>query len=232
MNFIKKIIDNEVDNSVHLQFQKFSKGEFDNRAVVAVRKTKNKFTISTTSEFANEFVRSVAEELGDEKTLISGAIISTSNLKEEIEYKEIKQFQGVKKYFIEAEMSGKEIISLLDRFPKAFFALTFSSEESKLKIKPKAPKSGKPSSKEGEMPKPNFCRIVTTNPVIGKSFVFETDDFSKAHIVHKFVIEDIVWPKNEKDFAKIRELAKRKGKIIRKMIIDEKEMNSEFDFEA
>ena len=88
MNFIKKIIDNEVDNSVHLQFQKFSKGEFDNRAVVAVRKTKNKFTISTTSEFANEFVRSVAEELGEEKTSIKGAIISTSNLKEEIEYKE------------------------------------------------------------------------------------------------------------------------------------------------
>ena len=38
MNFIKKIMANQVDNLVHLQFQKFSRGEFNDRAVLKVKK--------------------------------------------------------------------------------------------------------------------------------------------------------------------------------------------------
>ena len=123
MNFIKKIFDKEVDDSVHLQFQKFSKGEFINRAIIKARKSKNKFTIVTSFEFANEMVRVVAEKLGEEKTNIKGAIVSTNDLTGKIDFKEKKQFQGVKRYLIDKEMSGKEIIELLDEFQKAFFAL-------------------------------------------------------------------------------------------------------------
>ena len=37
MNFIKKIFDGNIDESVHLQFQKFSKGEFRDRALIKAR---------------------------------------------------------------------------------------------------------------------------------------------------------------------------------------------------
>src|SRR3989344_9016127 len=125
MNFIKKIVENKVDDSVHLQFMKFSKGEFRNRAVLKVKKSGNKYTISTSAEFANELVRDMAEKLGSQRTNVTGAIVSTSDLKGDIDFKEIKQFQGVKRYLIDKEMSGEEIVRLMEKHPKTFFALTF-----------------------------------------------------------------------------------------------------------
>lgn len=231
MNFIKKIVDGKVDDSVHLQFQKFSRGEFKNKALAKVKYRKGEYTISTTPEFANEFVRKMAEKLGSSSTKVAGAIVSTSDLTGELDFKDKKQFQGVKRYIIEKEMSGTEIINLLEKFPKAFFGLSFSAGEDVLKIKPKMPKSAKPKNKD-EAPKPDFCKLKTKDADLGKSFVFEKPDFKDADINHTFVITDIIQPEGETDFAKIRELAKRKGKIIRKSIIDDKESVKDIDFEA
>ncbi|MBS3084892.1 hypothetical protein J4411_03190 [Candidatus Pacearchaeota archaeon] len=233
MNFIKKIADKNTDESVHLQFQKFSRGLFKNRALINAKKSKEKYTLATGPEFSNELVRVFAEKLGDKKTLVTGAIISTSDLSGKIDFKEIKQFQGVKRYFIETELSGKEMILLLDEFPKVFFALTFSVDENNsLKIKPKAPKSGKPG-KGDEEPKADFCKLLTNDSSIVKSFIFEKEDFKTAEIKHDFVVEKIIVPENsEKDFTKIREMAKRSGKIIRYSNIDGTRSVKEYDFEA
>ena len=235
MNFIKKIVDGKSDETVHLQFQKFSKGEFRDKAGVMVKKTKDKYTIYAAAEFANELVRAIAEKLGDDKTKITGAIVSTSDLKDELEYKEIKQFQGVKRYLIDQEMSGDELINLLERFPKTFFALTFNADDNnKLKIKPKAPKSGKPG-KSDKKTKPDFCKLITNDSEIGKSFVFEKDDFKLAEITHKLFIDEIIIPeelKDEKDFAKVREGSLRKGRIVRNIELDGVESEKEYNFEA
>ena len=234
MNFIKKIFDGKTDGDVHLQFQKFSRGEFKDRAIVKVKKTGKKFTIFTTAEFANEFVKILAQKLGNEKTKVTGSIIGTNDLKGELEFKKISQFQGVKNYSIEQEMSGEEIIRLIEKFPKNFFALSFSAGEDILKIKPKAPKSAKPKNKD-EAPNPDFCKLITTDEKIGKSFVWEKPDFKEALIAHDFIIESIVIPdelKKEKDFAVIREKSLRKGKIIRRAVIDGVEMKSEKEFAA
>jgi len=232
MNFIKKVFDNQADDLAHLQFQKFSKGEFRYRAIINAKQSKGKYTIVTTAEFANEMVQAIAKKISDEKTNIKGAIISTSDLTGKLDFKDKKQFQGVKKYLIENEMSGNEILELFDKFPKAFFALTFNSNDSQLKIKPKAPKSGKPSSKGEGIPKVNFCRLVTTDAKLGQSFVFEKPNFEKAEITHTYLIDKLVFPQGETDYAKIREIAKRKGKIIRNAIIDGKEVQKEVEFEA
>ena len=234
MNFIKKIFDNQIDNSVHLQFQKFSRGEFKNRALIEAKKSKLGYKIKTSAEFANELVKSMAKKLGERKTNVTGAIISTSDLKNEIKFKEIKQFQGVKRYLIDNEMSGKEILGLLEKFPKTFFALSFSVGEDVLKIKPKSPKSGKPG-KEKEEIKVDFCSLKTSDSEIGKNFVFEKPDFNDALIKHTFLIEKIEIPnelKNSKDFAMVREKSKRAGKIIRIANIDEKEEKREKEFSA
>tara|TARA_Y100000310_G_C20521574_1_gene733957 strand:- start:238 stop:939 length:702 start_codon:yes stop_codon:yes gene_type:complete len=233
MNFIKKIFDGEIDGDVHLQFQKFSKGEFKDRAVIKASQSKGKFTILTTSEFANELVKIVAEKLGDMKTNVSGAIVSTLDMTNEIEFKEKKQFQGVKRYILDTEMFGKDILELIKKFPKAFFGLSFNVEKDGtiLKIKPKSPKSGKPG-KSGEKPKADFCRLVTYDEILGKSFVFEDSNFKKAEISHDFIIEKIIFPEGEKDYSKIRENAKRQGKIVRKAEIDGEEKITEKEFTA
>lgn len=235
MNFIKKIFDKNFDDVVHLQFQKFSKGEFRDRAIIKAKKSGKKFTINTSAEFANELVKICAEKLGDRKTKITGAIISTSDLTKELNFKEKKQFQGVKRYLIENEMSGKEILELLRKFPKSFFALSFEvSENTKLKIRPKAQKSGKPGSGDEE-PKADFCKLITGDDEIGKSFIFEKPEFKYAEIKHNFFIEKIEIPnelKDGKDFAKIREESKRIGKILRKAKIDGENFEREFEFSA
>ena len=234
MNFIKKIFDNKIDNSVRLQFQKFSRGEFRNRALIEAKKSKSGYKIKTSAEFSNELVKTMAEKLGGRKTNVTGAIISTSDLKNEIKFKEIKQFQGVKKYLIDNEMSGKEILELLEKFPKTFFALSFSVGEDVLKIKAKAPKSGKPG-KENEEIKVDFCSLKTSDAEIGKTFVFEKPDFNNALIKHIFLIEKIEIPeelKNSKDFSMVREKSKRVGKIIRIANIDGKEERIEKEFGA
>ena len=91
MNFIKKIIDGNVDEAVHLQFQKFSRGEFRNRAVIHAKVSTGKYTINTSAEFGNELVRDVAEKLGDKKTKVTGGIITTSNLDGELKFKTKKK---------------------------------------------------------------------------------------------------------------------------------------------
>jgi len=173
----------------------------------------------------------MAERLGSDKTNITGAIVSTSDLKRELKFKEIKQFQGVKRYLIENEMSGSEVLALLDKFPKAFFALSFETKDSKLKIKPKAPKSAKPKNKE-EKPKPDFCRITTSNKMLAQDFVFERPEFKKAEITHHFLINELIKPEGETNFAKIRELSKRKGKITRDAEIDGEKIVQEKEFEV
>ena len=236
MNFIKKAIDGQSDQSVHLQFQKFSKGEFRNRALIEVKaQSGGKYTIKTSAEFANDLVRLMAEKLGSEKVKVTGAIVSTSDLTGELDFKEKKQFQGVKRYLMDGDMSGEEILSLMEKLPKTFFALSFSVGDEVLKIKPKAPKSGKPGKEKEDGPKADFCSLKTTDKEIVGDFIFENPGFKGARINHTIFVERMVIPdelKEEKDFAKIREESKRAGRIVRKSIIDDQESEKEYEFEA
>ncbi len=236
--FIKKIFDEKTDELVHLQFQKFSKGIFRDRAMIRVTNYNGKFKINTTNEYANEFVRFMAEKLGDNKTNVTGVIVSTRALDEEIEFVDKKQFMGVKQYVIEKEMEGKEILTICDKFPNSFMGLSFNADGSELKIKAKAPKSGKPASKGKEEPKVDFCKLNTLDRDIVNSLVFDYgEDFKKIEINHDFIIDELVISDDLKkefgnDFSKLREFAKRKGKIIRKIKIDDREIIKETKFEA
>ncbi|HTZ41915.1 MAG TPA: hypothetical protein VMC07_01765 [Candidatus Omnitrophota bacterium] len=235
MNFIQKIFSKKTDNLVHLQFQKFSRGVFADRALVSAKKAGNKYTIFTGAEFANELVRMAAEKLGSGKTIVRGAIITTSDLTGKLDFYDKKQFQGVKSYLIEKEMSGNDILKLLNEFPKAFFGLSFSAGDTELKIKAKAPKSGKPKSSSDEKPKVDFCKIITTDEKTGKGFVWEKENFKRADFKHTFIIESIEVPehlKKSEDFLLIREESRRKGKILREGEIDGEKVREEASFEA
>jgi len=87
--------------------------------------------------------------------------------------------------------------------------------------------------KKGEPPKTDACKLITTDSKIGKSFIFEKDEFSLAEINHTIIVEKVIIPETEeKDFSKIRELAKKQGKLIRYSKIDEVGEKKEFDFLA
>lgn len=243
--FIKKIFDgkSENDESVHLQFQKFSRGNFKDRAIVAAKHNGDKYSVSTTTEYANEFVRVLAEKLGDNKAHITGVIVSTRNLNGELDYQNKKQFMGVNQYIINKEMSGNEILNLCNKLPISFIGLSFEVDDNELKIKPKAPKSAKPSSNGEEKLRVDFCKLKTLDKGIIDNLIFDEEimEFKEIEIKHDFIIDDITVPSenelkikgiDKNDFAKIRELAVRKGKIIRKIKVDGKDIIKEKEFVA
>jgi hypothetical protein len=237
-NFIKKIFKGEeIDELVHSQFVKFSKGEFPERAMIRAKNSSGKYTISTTSEYAKDIIMFLAENLGDKTTKVTGALISALDL-DGFKYDERRMAMGVRKYMLyDQQMTGKEIIGLCNRIEKAFFALSFSTEDTNLEIQAKSPKSAKgvSSEKKGDAKaKIDFIKIKTTNENLVKNLIFdeEAKEFGKIEIKHKILVSDIVFPAGEKDFAKIRELAKRKGKILRELDIDGKAIRKEAEFEA
>lgn len=231
--FIKKISEGNFDDKVHLQFQKFSKGIFSNRAIVDASCSKDKFRIATSPEYSNELVQLVAEKLKDgESVNVSGLVVSTRDLDSQLNYKKKSQFMGVKKYLIENKLSKQEILELCEKFPLAFIGLSFSVGETELKIKQKAPKSPKPSKEGDEKPKADFCVVKTTNKEIAKNIIFDFNNFKKISISHDFIIDDLKIPMDEKDPVKMREKTIRKGKVRRIVEIDGNKFEKEFHLEA
>ncbi|NQU53897.1 MAG: hypothetical protein HQ522_15315 [Bacteroidetes bacterium] len=233
---IKKIFEKEFDDEVHNAFVKFSRGEFKDKYLVDGKKQASKWSIKTGPEYVNSLVSTCLQKLGDSNTPIKGVIVSTHNLKDEISFPIVKvgNFQGIRKIQINAEINPAEILALMEKYPKVFFALTFKGNDFDLKIKPKAPKSGKPG-KDGEDAKAEFCTLKTNNDEVLKDLFFnEGFNWKEIKINHTLKIEGIVYPDNMDDLkpVEIREQSKRQGAIVRKTVIDGKEETKEAEFTA
>jgi hypothetical protein len=230
---IKKIFEKNFDDEVHGDFLKFGKGEFKDKYLIECKNSKDKLSIKTGPEFANYFVRKGLEKANG-KVSVSGVIVSTLQLDIPIS-KGIKQFMGVKQYQVSGEIDAKQILDLMNKYPRAFFALTFNLVDYELKIKPKAPKSAKPSTSGDKEPKAEFCSLKTSDKSFEKEFLFDVNqDFKELSIKHILKINEMIYPK---DFAKmkpeeVRAQSKRKGILVREMTIDGKVERKETNFEA
>jgi len=121
---------------------------------------------------------------------------------------------------------------LLDKFPKVFFALTFDVGEEKLKMKAKAPKSGKPGKKGEEEPKADFCSLKTSDGGMIKDLFFDFPDFKEIKIKHTLEINQIELPKGVEDPREMREKAKRVGVVKRFVKVDGRGEVREKEFSA
>jgi hypothetical protein len=236
---IKKIFENDFDEEIHSAFLKFSRGEFKNRYLIEVKKQKDKWAIKTSAEFANFLVKKCLEKGGNEKIPMKGIIVSTLNLGDDelgFEIKKRSNFQGIRKLQIDTEIYPRKILDLMEKYPRVFFALSFATLDCQLKIKPKAPKSGKPGKKDGEGPKVDFCSLKTKDNEIIRNLLFDVDlgDISEVKATHIIKVEDIVYPEDMDNLKpeEIREKSKRKGIIVRNLIINGKEKVIEHEFIA
>jgi len=228
--FTETICNGESDALAHLQFEKYGRGTFAQKAVAYCKVSSRKYTINTTSEYARDFIRMLAMEIGSSMTAVEGVIISTKPLPSSINCESISQFMGVKKYSIKGQFTGHQIVSICDSVPRAFVALSFKTPSSELTIKQKTPKSAKPGNDSADKPKVDFCKLKTTNEDIAKNLFFGTHQFKRAEVTHTFVIEEIILPHDEFNPVKMREQAKRKGKIIRKLTVDGKIESRTYQF--
>jgi len=232
MNFIKKIFDEESDDSVHKHFIKFGKGEYRGKFVLNLRKTK-KIKIKTSFEFANDLVR-FCSKLGDCK--VSGIVLSKKDISNFLSEKNIEGDSEKKKggLFYKNDILDQKLSKeqLADLEKESYFTLLdLEAEEFQLKIKKKLPKPGKSEKKIDD----KFCQLEIDDKFYSKikeDFFWDIPESKKVKISHTLDIKEIIYPKDEDDYAKIREMAKRKGKIIRKIIINDEEILSEKDFEV
>ncbi len=215
-SFIKKVLTGKSDADSHRYFIRFGKGDYKRRFLISLAKG-NKIKMKTSFEFANDLVKFVDE---NKKVKFSGKILS----KEKVAGKDGRKKAGVFVY----EVSECELKEFNDVY---YYLLDVNDSEIVLKIKKSLPKPGKEADKIDD----GFCSLIVEPKywaALKNAFFWDLPECKKAVIEHELKIKDIILPKGEKDPAKMRELAKRKGTIIRKMILDGKETAKEVPFEA
>ena len=232
---IKKVFDEIFDEEVHSDFLKFGRGEYNDRYLLDAKKHTKGWAIKTGPEYANYLVKNCMTRISG-RVSVKGIIVSTIDLRDEIKFEIVKvgNFQGIRKIQIDTEVDVNEILELMRKFPRAFFALSFSGSGFVLKIKAKAPKSGKPGKESEEGPKAEFCSLKVDDEKILDEIFFDYRDFKEISISHTIKVEDIVYPDG---FSKmkpeeVREKSKRKGVLIRKCVVDGMEKVSEARFTA
>lgn len=228
-----KIAQGKIDSEVHREFIKFSKGVFEKRFLIEGKKQKDKWSIKTGAEFANFFVRACISQVNG-PIAIRGIIVSTFDIRSDLPFpiENIKQFMGIKRLIINTEIEPSSLISLMDKYPKAFYALSFSTSAFELKIKQKMPKNAKPAAAGDKESSVNFCSLKTSDMNLISSLFFDVPEFKEISISHTINISSIILPHGEKDPMQIREKAIRKGTIIRHVKFDGKEIKKEMPFEA
>lgn len=229
---IKKIFEGIFDEKIHSDFLKFGRGEYKNKYLIEGKRQAKKWAIKAGAEYVNFLVRRCLEKV-DGLVEIKGVIVSTLDLRDEInfEIKKVSNFQGVRKHLIDSEIESSQILSLIDKYPKVFFALSFKGDGFVLKIKPKSPKSEKKGKEDGE-PVVDFCSLKTEDKTLVDELFFDVNDFQEVFISHTINITEIIYPKNVENLkpAEIRGLAKKKGVITRRVNVGGAEKTSEAEF--
>ncbi|MFH1451657.1 MAG: hypothetical protein ABIF88_00600 [archaeon] len=232
---IKKIFSGIYDDEVHSDFLKFGRGEYKDRYLLEGKRQANKWAIKTGPEYVNYLVRKCLEKISGEVS-VGGIIVSTTDLRNEFNFEIVKagNFQGIRKFQIDTIINPSEILALMEKYPRAFYALSFKGEDFVLKVKAKAPKSAKPGKENEDGPKAEFCSLKTNDKELVDELFFDFHDFKEIKINHSIKVEDIVYPDNIDRLkpTEIREQSKRKGVVIRQVTVDGVEKVSESEFVA
>jgi hypothetical protein len=219
---VKRIFDGEADESVHVAFLKFGRGHYKNKYLAEGKRQAKNWAIKTSAEYVNDIVAWCLKGSGSVK--MKGVIVSTLDLRDEspIDFKKVSNFQGVRKHVVDGEVESSKIFDLMDKFPKAFFALSFKGDDFVLKVKAKAPTSGKPGKEKEGGPVADFVSLKTGDESLLSELFFGVDKFDAVKIRHDIEISDIVYPEDMDSLkpAEIRERAKRRGVLKRLATVD------------
>ena len=111
--------------------------------------------------------------------------------------------------------------------------LDCEAEGISIKTKKKLPR---PKGNSGSKPPKiddKFCVMLLPENLWGKvkdEFLFDLPEGKKFKLSHSYTINDILPPRGDKDFEKMRLLAKKKGRIKRTALVDGKEIAQEKEF--
>ena len=221
--FIKKMWKKGADDSVHRQFVRFSKGIFENKAVINIGRN-GKIKVSGTYDCVTDMVAFISNLAPRVK--VSGIVLSRDA---------INGFRGSEKkgafnYNLNEEIDSKKLSEIAKI--SIYSLLDCSAGGIELKTKKTNPR---PSSRSSDKVNDKFFTMqmdIKFWPQIREEFLFDLPEGKKFRLSHRYEINAIILPKGEKDYEKIRLLARKKGKITRIAEIDGKNVSQEIEFEA
>lgn len=228
MNFLKQLFIGKADGSIHYKFVRYGKGEYE-RLLFEITAGKNNFRVKSSFDFANDFAGIISENLKDTAN-VSGKIIAPYDFKADIDAicEPAAYSKRGKLYTAElsADLSPDQLKRLYAKFSNYFLLLNIKSNDFSLKV-------GKSLPKPGGAIKPNFCSASLPLSLLDELAWDVKEKFQKMEIRHMLNITDIiVHPELKNDPARARIEGKRKGKIIRTLVIDGKQITKETDFIA
>jgi len=232
INFIKNIANNKIDEQTHHLFTRYGCGEY-NKDEFKIKKTSKDIKIWAGFEYTNtllKFVVSLCD--GKIEIEINGAIITQEDLeptlnkfKLDFSTKDKRGMRGLKKteYSIEGSISKDDLLKLIEQLYKFYLFLDIKQGNKEYKVKKKAvPKIGKETEKFV-----NAIIDLKDENAVKDEFLFDidskdTNNFKEISIFNTYKIEEIVVDKKliDSNPEKARLEAKRKGKLIRKIVID------------
>lgn len=230
---VGKLFNSESDEEVHREFVKFGKGLFKDRYLIEGKKQASAWSIKTSAEFSNYLVKEGLKKVNGNID-VKGVIISTFDVsdKTSIQIDKVKKYMGIQQAIVNTSVNAKDLLDLMDREPKVHYGLSFKTQDFQLKIKEKAPKSGKPGKKGEDGPKADFCSVKTTDRKIVDELFFDCKEFKEVKIKHEIEVDEIEIPKGVTNPKELREKSVRKGKIYRYIDLDGNQQKKEVSFVA
>lgn len=227
MHIIKQIFSDNLEDWVHQRFIRYSRGEFGG-PLLGVKITSNALKVNASADYATVLGNAIAK--GADHVELKGTIIAKREIeplvREVLNITKSAARKGLYTLEVLGSLSGSELCELYEKIPDANFLLDITSDKQKLKCKKKLPKPG------GKV-KDNFCSAKIDSKMLDMvkdEILFDVGSFKEVSVSHKYVISEIVAPEGITDPAQIRVLAKRKGKVLRKVVADGSEATSEHDF--
>ncbi len=248
MHFITKIVKGQYgDESIHRHFVKFGKGEFDG-PIISISIKKKNVTMACTFGYEDLLLDAFTTFMQDAEYKVTGVILTHKDQSDFLSRFNIPNMRYKAPLFkvkVNTQLTSNQIKELVSQLLyKDYLLLTIKSVDKTVKdnFKCKTTFPKPKEQEEGALPKIDFAKTVIQNSPDAITWirehvvpdVEEGIEFKKIIVQNKIIVNEIKLPpdKDKYSAAELRKKAIRVGKIIRKITLDQKEIEKEYTFEA
>ncbi|MFH1403346.1 MAG: hypothetical protein ABIH11_03665 [Candidatus Altiarchaeota archaeon] len=227
MHFIRGIFGGSVGDGAHGFFTKYGRGDFSG-PVLGVKVGKGVLRVTGSPEYCGGVGWVLAGSV--EGSLdVSGCIYSRVDFRGALSGLGVDFLDKTKKGYytveLDSELDSGVLKGVYESVGDGFPLLNVKGD------KPWSLSSGKKLPKPGGGVKDNFVKASLGGSALGllmEDLLFDVDGgFKGASVSHRYVIDEVVAPGDVKDPGEARIRAKRKGKVVRTVVVDGSERTSE-----
>jgi hypothetical protein len=219
MDFIHDIYEKNIQDHIHRKFVKYGLGEFERE--VLYLKTGNNVHIQAGIDYL-DILFFLLGRYAEEDVSITGDLVTNEDIKDNLSSFGITPVSSkAKKYTLRETFTPSRFRDFLKQFSCYYMLFYAKSEKNSITVKKSLPQKGSLIEK---FVSAKFDKKFLKD--IKDDFLFDWQrDFKQAELHHMYVIKELIVDPEllKRDAAQARLEAQRKGKILRRKIIDGQE---------